>query len=365
EDPLPTVVLLAAGALGAALALAVLRPVRWPVRLACVLAVACVGISGVGAINQYYGQYPTLRAALGANPDNQVDFGRNFVAPDQLVSAPDGTPLQTVWTPPPGMPPTGSLAEVSIPGTSSGFQARNAWVYLPPAYLTTPRAELPVVIMMAGQPGSPRDWLDGGKLDEVLDDYAAQHRGLSPVVLTVDNLGNSFDNPACVDSPRGNAFSYLTVDVPNWIKDNLQVVPDTKRWAVGGLSSGGTCALALVVNAPDIYRTFVDISGEDQITVGDPAKTVTELFGGSQEKANAVQPLIVMKTKTFPDTAGFVVAGTDDSTYLPQAKRVVAAATTAGMTIEYVELPGGHEWSVWGLGFAKALPWLAQRMGIE
>ena len=34
------------------------------------------------------------------------------------------------------------------------------------------------------------------------------------------------------------------------------------------------------------------------------------------------------------------------------------------MTIDYVELPGGHDWRVWGEGFQEALPWLSNRMGL-
>jgi S-formylglutathione hydrolase FrmB len=364
EDPLPPVALAAVGLLVAAVVLAIAKRAGLPRRLLAVMAVAGVAVSGAAAVNQYYEQYPTLRAVVGADLDNQVDFGHDFVSPDKLVSAPDGAALSTVWTAPPDMPGVGSVTEVAIPGKESGFAARNAWIYLPPAYLTTPRAELPVLIMMAGQPGTPRDWFDGGKLAVVMDSYAAAHQGLAPVVVAVDNLGDSLSNPACVDSPRGNVFRYLTVDVPNWIKQNLQVVQDTTKWAAGGLSSGGTCALILAVDAPDVYRTFVSISGEDAITIGDPAKTLNELFGGSQAAFDAVDPLTVMKSKSFPNTAGFVVGGEDDKTYLTQAQAVAAAGKAAGMAIDYVELPGGHEWRVWGAGFELAIPWLGTRLGL-
>ena len=363
EDPLPTEAIVAVGLLSAAIALAAMKEVRWPGRLLAVLAVAGVAISGAAAVNQHYGEFPTMRAVLGVDPDNESDLQRNFVPADQLVVAPAGSALSTVWTAPPGMPDHGTLAEVPIPGTTSGFPARNAWIYLPPAYLTTPRAALPVVVMMAGAPGQPRDWIDGGQLATVMDAYAAEHAGLAPVIVVVDNLGASFANPACVDSPLGNVLTYLRVDVPQWIKSNLQVDQDAEQWAVGGLSSGGTCALLLAVNAPDVYRSFVSISGEDRVTIGDPTKTLNKLFGGSQTAFDAVDPLSVMKSTTFPDTAGFVVGGTDD-TYLPQAKRVAAAGTAAGMTITYVELPGGHEWRVWGAGFVLAVPWLAMRTGL-
>lgn len=365
EDPLPTVSLVGMFFMGAALALAIMKPVRWPLRIVAGVAVIGVVISGGAAVNQHFGQYPTLRAVLGAELDNQTDFTNAADVPkDQLVKAPAGAALSTVWKAPANMPAAGTITTTPIPGTKSKFPARDAYIYLPPAYSSTPRAELPVIVLMAGQPGQPRDWFDGGKLDTVMDAYAAQHDGLAPVVVVVDPLGDSFANPGCVDSPQGKAFTYLTQDVPDWIKANLQVEPDTTKWAVGGLSSGGTCALVLAVNAPDVYKTFLAMSPEDQINVGDDAAaTLTTLFGGSQAAFDAVNPLTVLKTKKFPDTAGFVVGGLDDA-YLPRAQRVEQAAKDAGMTIDYVELPGGHDWRVWGAGFQQALPWLSNRMGL-
>lgn len=56
------------------------------------------------------------------------------------------------------MPATGEVSKVAIPGAVSGFAAREAEVYLPPAYLSTPRARLPVLVLLAGQPASPTDW---------------------------------------------------------------------------------------------------------------------------------------------------------------------------------------------------------------
>ncbi|MFC8936215.1 alpha/beta hydrolase-fold protein [Rhodococcus sp. NPDC057135] len=36
---------------------------------------------------------------------------------------------------------------------------------------------------------------------------------------------------------------------------NLQVNPDPRAWAIGGLSYGGTCALQLATNYPQIFPT--------------------------------------------------------------------------------------------------------------
>lgn len=364
NDVVPWIVFVVLGLSVAAILLAIHKPVRWPLRLVAVLAVIGVVLSGAAAVNEHYGYYDTVRGVFGANLDNQVDFFKDFLPDDRLVKPPAGAPLSTVWQPPATMPAQGSVTMVNIPGAVSGFATQDEWVYLPPAYLASPRAELPVLIMMAGQPGHPRDWFDGGKLAARTDAYAALHQGLAPVVVVVDNLGDPFANPGCVDSPKGNVQKYLAVDVPTWIKDNLQVTTTTTSLAVGGLSNGGTCALTLAVNYPDIYRTFVSISGEDEITLGDRPTTLTELFGGSQAAFDKVDPLTVMSSKKFPDTAGLVIGGRDDPTYLPQAKKVAAAGKAAGMSVTYTELPGGHDFSVWAAGYEQALPWLGTRLGL-
>ena len=52
-------------------------------------------------------------------------------------------PLAMDWHAPPDMPPTGRISHVSLPGQRSRFPARPAWLYLPPAYLASPRARCP------------------------------------------------------------------------------------------------------------------------------------------------------------------------------------------------------------------------------
>ena len=55
--------------------------------------------------------------------------------------------------------------------------------------------------------------------------------------------------------------------------------PDSEGWAVGGVSYGGTCALQLATNHPDVYPTFLDISGSAEPTLGDRGCTVAAAFG--------------------------------------------------------------------------------------
>ena len=364
-DPLPLPVLLLTGALFAAIGLAAcgMRGRRRPGRAGAVLALLLVAVGCLEGVNTVYREYPTLRTALGLPAVNEIPFTQ--IPPrEQVIGARSGLPLSAIWRPPAGMPTAGVVTEVPIPSPASGFPARPAWLYLPPAYLARPRAELPVLVLLSGQPGSPDDWLDSGALAQRLDAFAAAHDGLAPVVVMPDHLGGPLNNPLCMDSRLGRVATYLSIDVPAWIRANLQVDPDPSRWAIGGFSNGGTCALQMAVTAPQVYPTFVDIAGEEAPTLGDHAATVQAAFGGDEAAFAAVNPLDVLAHRQFPGTAAFLVAGAQDTQYLPQAQRVLAACRAAGMDVQFDVRPGGHNWEVWGPGLEDALPWLATRLGM-
>jgi S-formylglutathione hydrolase FrmB len=198
----------------------------------------------------------------------------------------------------------------------------------------------------------------------MMDRFAASHGGLAPVVVMPDWLGAPFTNTLCLDSRLGAVQTYLTVDVPAWVRATLQVDPDPASWAVGGLSAGGTCALQLAVNAPQTFPTFVDVSGQSEPTLGDRARTVAAAFGGDAAAFASVNPLELLAARSYPGSAGTVVVGSGDSLFRPQAQQVADAARRAGMQIEYRELPGGHDWRVWAPGLETSLPWLATRTGL-
>jgi S-formylglutathione hydrolase FrmB/uncharacterized membrane protein len=364
-DPLPLSGLILVGAVLAAIGLAALgmRPRRWPGRAGALVAVVLVVLGSAQGLNVVYREYPTLRTALGLPAVDEIPFTQVPLR-EQVISARSGLPLSAIWRPPAGMPAKGIVTEVTIPATVSGFAARPARLYLPPAYLARPRAQLPVLVLLSGQPGSPDDWLDGGGLADRMDAFAAAHDGLAPVVVMPDHLGTPLANPLCMDSRLGNAATYVSVDVPAWIRETLQVDPNPSGWAIGGFSNGGTCSLQMAVNEPQVYPTFVDISGEAEPSLGDHATTVQAAFGGDEAAFAAVNPLDVMARKQFPDTAGFLVAGQQDSIYGPQAQRVLAACKAAGMDVQLEVKPGGHTWEVWGPGLEDALPWLATRLGM-
>jgi S-formylglutathione hydrolase FrmB len=353
-----------AGLTGIALALAGQPLLRsWRGRIGAVMAGVIVLAAAGNQINVYYQEYPSLWVALGPWLDKKPVFtGDNQAAPE--VTAGPGQALTSVWHPPAGLPKAGRVYQVTIAGKVSKFPARSGFIYLPPAYLSSPRAQLPVLVLLAGQPGDPSQWVYSGGIQQMMDAFAAQHEGLAPVVVMPDDLGGELANPLCIDSRLGNAQTYLTTDVPDWVMSHLSVRPPARGWAIGGFSHGGTCSIQLTTQAPRLFPVFVDISGQDEPTLGSRQLTIDKAFGGDAAAFARVNPIDVLSRTRFPGNAGVFVGGADDHEYTPQQRVMYQASRQAGMDVTFEELPGGHSWQVWKAGLQRNLAWLAARTGI-
>jgi S-formylglutathione hydrolase FrmB len=334
----------------------------WPRRAAAIAAGVLVLAAAANQVNGYFQAYPSLRVVLAPWLDPKPVFTRT--ADVREIVAKPGQTLGSIWHPPRGMPKTGAVYQVNIPGVRSGFLARPGYIYLPPAYLAAPRPQLPVLVLLAGQPGDPRNWIDSGRLQAVMDGFAKRHHGLAPIVVMPDDLGSEFANPLCLDSRLGDAQTYLTVDVPNWVTSHLQVRPPGRGWAIAGLSDGGTCAIQLSTQAPRLYPIFVDISGQIGPTLGSRQLTIGRAFGGDAAAFARVDPVVVLAHTRFPHSAGVFVAGANDRVYTPQQRKMYLAARHAGMKVTFMELPGGHGWQVWRGGLERNVSWLASQLGI-
>lgn len=74
---------------------------------------------------------------------------------------------------------------------------------------------------------------------------------------------------------------------------------------------------------------------------------------------SATNPLDLMATRKFPLPAGvFVVGGSD--TGFKGAQKVYGPATSAGMDVRHVEVPGGHSFAVGSVGLAIEMDWLVK-----
>src|SRR5262249_6723401 len=150
------------------------------------------------------------------------------------------------------LPSKGSIVHVPIPGPASGFVARDAYIYVPPAWFSSPVPQLPVLMMLHGVPGGPENWLQAGQADQVIDPFAAANGGKAPILVMPDLSGDENNDTECTDSPRGNSETYLTTDVPEYMHSNFSVATGPGSMGVAGFSAGGFCALMLPLRHPDL-----------------------------------------------------------------------------------------------------------------
>ncbi len=319
---------------------------------------AFVGSGGVLLLSALLG----LNALTGSFVTLGSLVGKRVLAELSLPAVVPG-PGASDWAEPASLPAHGSFGTVQIPATSSGFPAREGVVYLPPAALTRHPPRLPVLIMMSGQPGAPTNMVTSVDMPSILDRYARLHRGLAPIVVIPDQLGGPYDNPMCVDSPLGRSASYLTVDVPRWIRHHLNVESDRRDWAIGGYSQGGTCSIQLGARYANMFGSILDISGELAPHRGSIGSTIASAFGGSASAYRAAQPLSLLAAHSpFVDTVAIFAVGEQDARYRPIEARVKDAAARAGMTTTEIVVPNSaHSWKTVGYAVGQALEVLGRR----
>ncbi|MEF2975804.1 alpha/beta hydrolase [Subtercola sp. YIM 133946] len=336
---------------------------RWWRRVLSALAIVVIAAATAMSLNIDIGTYPTVDALLGISPFADSPLGTLAKAGPP---PPAGQTIAAAWNAPADMPATGRVSEVEIPGTASGFVARPALVYLPPAALTAHPPGLPVVITMSGQPGQPSDPLVSAHLIETLDAYAHAHHGLAPIVVAPDQLGAPDDNPMCVDGPLGNSATYLTVDVVDWISATLPVAPGPAGWGIAGFSQGGTCSIQLGGGHPQLFGSILDVSGELVPSLGDESTTVEQGFAGNSAAYLDAQPLTILKKHTpYAGTFAVFSVGQNDDMYGPYALTVSQAARDAGMTVTYFEAPGSaHDYTTATYAFARGFGLLADHFGL-
>jgi enterochelin esterase-like enzyme len=336
-DPLPIPVGIWATAALAGVGLAVVSLWSTPVwrKIVAVFAILWFLLAAMIGINAFYGLNPTLGSILGISTDNPIDI------PTPGPTSTNAGPLYQTWTPPEGMPATGRQGTQAIPGTVSGFDARPAGIYLPPAALVADAPALPLVILMMGYPGNP----DQSYIAAVLDQFAAQNKGLAPIVVVADQIGNGGD-PACADSAAfGNAETYINTDVVNWANENLHIIQDPDYWVIAGYSNGGGCAIKYGALSPDVFKNILDISGEEFPGSEDPDSVLAQIYGGDQAAFDASKPVNILAANsgTYEGVTAVFTVGENDPPFIPAAAAVSEAAIGAGMSVTLYTVPGaGH-----------------------
>ena len=226
----PVIFTIAGGIAGVGFVIAAAVTMRGARRVLAIVLVPLVLLSTALGVDSIYGEYQTIGTLVGYTPYaslGSIEVHKAAMSVSDWRSKAQKGSL-------PSMPSQGKVLTVDIPNAKSNFTARKAMIYLPPAALSDRPPALPVMELLAGQPGSPSRLIDAGNIAATMNAYAAKHDGLAPIVLVPDQNGEATHNSLCADTTQGNAETYLTTDVVNWAKKMLPVAKSARMWAMVG-----------------------------------------------------------------------------------------------------------------------------------
>lgn len=366
------------GLTGVAMAVAALgwRGSPWWRRVIALLAVPLCVLSMGAVLNTSLGYLPTFTTAwqrvTGTLPPQWIDQAKLTEMRRKGV-----------------MPTRGTVVRITTPSDLSGFSHRDELVYLPPVWFASDRPpSLPVVMMLGAELSTPSDWLQSGRALGILDSFALQHRGVTPVVVFPDTSGSFMNDTECVNGPRGNAADHLVKEFVPYIVSNFGVSTEAAKWGLVGWSSGGTCSLTLAVSHPELFSTIVDLDGQLGPNAGKKQQTVARLFAGDADAWGAFDPRTIVETRqSYPDLAAWIGVSdgiptahwppgsgssqldslkdwdTYSEDHVKTANQLCILLSAHGAGCSVVGYPGGHDFPSAANGFREALPWLAGRLG--
>jgi S-formylglutathione hydrolase FrmB len=323
-------------------------------RLAGLVAAPLCVVATVVLINTHYGYWPTVGDFLGHPVTGQISGAtlRQELAHGLAPDPPGGSGSTSKS----GPVPVGQFAVIDFPSTVSHFHHRKGAVYLPPAFFTSARHDLPVLIMLAGTPGEPWTLARAGGALAAANKFAAAHDGLAPVMLFPDANGSITGDTECVNGPRGAAETYLTVDVVHFATQVLHLSSDPRRWGIVGFSEGGTCAVDLTLRHRSEFRSFADLAGDAQPNL--LHDTVEDLYGGSQLAALHHSPEWLLTHRRYPDVWGWFASGRLDPSHVRVSLDQGHLARAAGMRAWSFVGPAGHDFKFATYSIRLLLPQL-------
>lgn len=299
--------------------------------LGCLVALTLLTGTGV-AVNSYAGYAPDLSALERAVP--------SLVGVRSTGSVPATSGLASTG----GHRP--ALVALLLSDPADGIPPGRTWVYLPPGYDDPANAarRYPVIYLIHGYPSSSFDWFGAGRAGNTA--ALMQRDGLlGPMILVApDASGGILQDTECLDSTTGGPRleTFLTRTVVSTVDRRFRTIRERSGRAIGGVSSGGYCALNLGLRHQQEFGAVLGI-----MPYGDPGRNaIRSMLGGDRTLARDNSPADYAGTIPLRYLQSiFLAAGKDD----PETHTVVEQmARTLGHRGDYVAMRTnrglGHNW---------------------
>jgi enterochelin esterase-like enzyme len=242
----------------------------------------------------------------------------------------------------------GRLDSIRIHGALSGLTVPGR-LYLPAAYrLASPGQRFPVIMVLSNAEASESSAWGARRLAAAAAEQIAERRMPPTIIIDLPAwLGRS--DRACLNVPGGTqAQTFFAQDVPRILETRYLAAAGPARWAVAGDSSGGYCALSLVLGDSAAFGVAVAPHAEYAQLPG------TGETGGS-ELIRTQDSLAWQLRNGPPQPVSVLFAGPGASPGLGPAGPLAALARWP-MRVASAGLPGGRQ------PLAPVLDWIAGAM---
>jgi len=330
-------------------------------RLALLVATLTFGsAAAAAAVNDHFSYIPSFHALFGdVSPDL---VSHPVAARSARSSAAAILPVATNTDRPHKPADHGTVEKVSVNGPVSGVEARDTYVYLPPQYFDPDRRNqrFPVLYFLHGAPGVSIDWIRAGSLDRTMDDLLAKHE-ITPFIVVMPDYNGGFRNrdTECEDIPGGpRTQTYLVTDVVHYVDANYRTIPSRGGRVLGGLSTGGYCALNLVLRHQDVFSGIVAHSGYDR---PDHNLYTGDLFGSDRQAERANTPSQYLPTLPLTKPLGvYLDVGASDHQSRIESVDLQRIFERRGIPVTFHDFPDeSHNWAVWKRNLSSSLPWVS------
>jgi putative tributyrin esterase len=215
-------------------------------------------------------------------------------------------------------------------------------------------AKFPVLYLLHGTWSDYSEWVRRTRLELFCDRYK--------LIVVMPSGANSFFQDM---EAGGQYFTYMTEELPRYMKTIFPISDKREETFIGGLSMGAYAAFNIALRRPDLYSHAIALSGGfdflSQIILDKPQpwpwKAILPPPYDGRGTAMDDLPMLKEKVAAGVDLPKFYMAiGTEDFLYeavQPSRK----ALAELGVDHVYVEGSGGHDWSFWDTYIEKAIAW--------
>lgn len=279
-------------------------------------------------------------------------------------------------------------------------------IYLPPSYASNRAKRYPVLFYLHGLGGNEENWTNAGKLDVTMDSLVASGKAEAVIVMPDGDDGwwttaNMFaDVPGCrADTTRKESADtycvpwlhyddYVARDLVAYVDRQYRTLATRQTRGIAGLSMGGYGAITLALAYPDVFsaaashsgvlaplflgpKPFVTPANYARDTIG--LKTAAGGLWPTQRVAFGLDTMgwwsrdpgrLALRAMTLqkgPLPALLIDCGVSDA-YIDENRALHATLTTLGVSHQYAEWPGTHNWDYWRIHAAESLSFLLERV---